>query len=459
MSGWMFLFAVGVVVSLAAIGVVDARSKMVPVKWLGGLIAAGVGWLAIGGGFGLVGAGLWMHVLGAAVGVGVPAAMILWAQLLGRRWPIFPGDALLLGAMGMILGLKSFLWALSLGCVLAVLHRVCLQRRRQRPVFAGYLAAGPGLAAGAVATFVALHAQFALAEKPMPAGGADPGRIEAIELLPVKKLLPEELAGKVVELDVPAPLAFGDLVALIGKAAEIAVEIEERPSRLEDGGVELRNPERLLLGSERRLALLLDSVGASAGYAWEWKDDRVVFYRYWDRSWPGLEVVEVEAPKGAFDGVVAWISRVFGGAGKEDESGSGVGSERPAEVGEVMAEKQGEAAAGAEEEVTAELEAVGAVSEMALPLTLPAAPEDLNVWEVDPVRQRTVRGVVEDWADRAEWKLAWQADKDFSVAAGAVFEGDFLEAVDGLLSDPRLARVLTVSAHANRYLVVQDAAR
>ena len=459
MSGWMVLFAVGVVGSLAAIAVVDARTMTVPVKWLVGLLVAGLGWLALGGGLRVVGSGPWMHVLGVVVGIGVPAAMILGAQLLGRRWPIFPGDALLLGTVGMILGLKSFLWALSLGCALAVLHRMCLQRRRRRPLFAGYLAAGPGLAAGAVAMFVVLHAQFAFAEKPLAPAGADPGRIQAIELLPVKNLLPEELAGKVVELDVPAPLAFGALVALIGNAAEVAVEIEERPSRLVDGGAELRAPEPLVPGSGKTLALLLDSVAGSAGYAWEWKDDRVVFYRYWDRSWPGAEVVEVEAPKGPFDGVMAWISRVLGGAEKEDGSGSGVGPERPAEVGEAVAEKQGEAIAGAEEEVTAEVEAVEEASEMALPLTLAAAPEDLTVWEVDPARQRTVRGVVEAWADRAEWKLAWQADQDFSVAAEASFEGDFLEAVDGLLSDPRLARVLTVSAHANRYLVVQDAAR
>ena len=69
-------------------------------------------------------------------------------------------------------------------------------------------------------------------------------------------------------------------------------------------------------GSEKTLALLLDSVAAGAGYAWEWKDDRVVFYRYWDRSWPGAEVVEVEAPKGPFDGVMAWISRVLGRSGE-----------------------------------------------------------------------------------------------------------------------------------------------
>ena len=71
------------------------------------------------------------------------------------------------------------------------------------------------------------------------------------------------------------------------------------------------------------------------------------------------------------------------------------------------------------------LKPVEEASEMALPLTLAAAPEDLTVWEVDPARQRTVRGVVEAWADRAEWKLAWQADQDFSVAAEASLRGRF----------------------------------
>lgn len=185
MNAAMALFGGGVILSLAAIAVVDARTKLVSVRWLAALVAAGLGWLVLGDGFVLVGAGPWMHVLGAMAGLGVPLAMIAAAQWLGRRWPIFPGDALLLGAIGMILGLKGFLWALSLGCVLAVVHRICLQRRRKRPLFAGYLAAGPGLAAGAVAMFVALHAQLALAQKLSPAAGGDAGRIEATELLPV----------------------------------------------------------------------------------------------------------------------------------------------------------------------------------------------------------------------------------------------------------------------------------
>ena len=455
MSAAMVLFAGGVIAALAAIAVVDARTKMVPVGWLVGLVAAGLGWLAVGGGLGLVGAGAWMHALGAAVGLGVPLGMIATAQWMGRRWPIFPGDALLLGAVGMILGLKAFLWALSLGCVLAIAHRVCLQRRRRRPLFAGYLAAGPGLAAGAVAMFVVLHAQFALAENEPPAPAGDAGQIAATELLPLKGRLPEELAGRAVSLEVGAPMPFGELIALIGEKAEIGVAVEERPSRLAEGGVRLRDPEPLEPGREGRLGRLLDDVASRAGYGWEWKNGRVVFYRYWDRSWPGAEIVEVEKPKGPLDGVVAWLSGVFGSR----ESEGVVGPEGPAEAGAAVAPEPGEAVSGEQEAIEDRIDPREQAGEWALPLTLPPAPEDFTVWVVDPGRQRTVRGVVQAWAARADWKLAWRARQNFSVSAEARFEGEFLEAVDRLLSDPRLARVLAVSAHANRYLVVRDAAR
>ena len=80
-------------------------------------------------------------------------------------------------------------------------------------------------------------------------------------------------------------------------------------------------------------------------------------------------------------------------------------------------------------------------------------------WEVDPASQKTLRGVVESWARKAEWKVDWRTPRDFSVGAAAAFEGPFLKAVDGLFSDPQVSRVLLVSAHANRYLVVREAGR
>ena len=457
MSVVMLLFAAGVIGSLAAIAVVDARTKTVPVGWLAGLVVAGLGWLAVGGGLGLVGAGPWMHVLGAGVGLSVPLGMIAIAQWMGQRWPIFPGDALLMCALGMILGMKAFLWALSLGCVLAIAHRVCLQRRRGRPLFAGYLAAGPGLAAGAVAMFVLLHAQFALAENgsPVVAGGGE--RVEATELLPVKTRLPEALAGLPVSLEVAGPMPFGNLIALIAETAEIEVAVEERPSRLAEGGVRLRDPSPLEPGSEETLGLLLDDVASRAGYAWEWKDDRVVFYRYWDRSWPGAGIVEVGKPEGPLDGVLAWLSSVF--RSEERETESAAEPEGPAETDAAVAREPGEAVSRERAASPEPVDPREQAGEWALPLTLPPAPEDFTLWVVDPERQRTVRGVVEAWAERAEWKLAWRARQDFSVAAEASFEGEFLDAVDGLLSDPRLARVLAASAHANRYLVVRDAVR
>ena len=49
MNAAMALFGGGVILSLAAIAVVDARTKLVSARWLAALVAAGLGWLVLGG--------------------------------------------------------------------------------------------------------------------------------------------------------------------------------------------------------------------------------------------------------------------------------------------------------------------------------------------------------------------------------------------------------------------------
>ena len=113
----------GVLGALAGIAVVDARRMVIRLDLVALLMVAGLCWLFAGGGIELLGDGWWMHLGGAAFGAGMPLALILCAEAAGRRWPIYPGDALLMCAMGGILGLRGFLWALVLGCAVAVLHR------------------------------------------------------------------------------------------------------------------------------------------------------------------------------------------------------------------------------------------------------------------------------------------------------------------------------------------------
>ena len=448
-------FIAGVLVAFAAIAAADAKRMTVPPEWLAVLLASGLGWLAAGG-LEMAGGSWDRHAAGAAVGLGVPFAMILGAQALGRRWPIYPGDAWLLGAAGTILGVGALLWAMAAGSALALVHRACLQRKRGRPFAAGYLPAGPGLAAGAAAVFVALNAGIALGDGHLKPGPGDPARIEATELLPVTTGLPEALDGKTVKIDAPSPIPFPDLVGRIGSAAGVAVAIEERPSRIAGGRAELPEAAPIAAGTETRLGRLLDDVAARAGYAWEWKEDRAVFYRYWDNGWkaadaaaagPSSVAQEPVEPGATAGGPFAWLGRLLGGAGEE---------QRPGEAGEAPAgeaTETGESHApspptGDPEPPRQEQDGVAWA----------AAPEPL-IWEVDPADHRTLRGVLEAWADRAEWKVAWRAGRDFSVGAGAIFEGGFLAAVDGLLSDPRISRVLTARAHANRYLVIEEAGR
>lgn len=472
-------FGAAVLAALAAIAAIDARRMTISPVWLVGLLAAGAGWLLAGGGIETVGAGWPGHALAAAIGFGLPMAAIAAAEWMGRRWPIYPGDAALLGAVGALLGPRGLFQAMALGAALALVHRTCIQRKRGRRITAGYLPAGPGLAAGAAAVFVALNAGFALADKHKAetgAGGGDPLRIVATELPPVKTALPSALAEREVTLDIAVPLPFADLAARIGEAADVAIAIEERPARIAGGGTALAEPPPMAVGGETRLGALLDDVAARAGYGWEWKDERIVFYRYRDTAWaaerPGPAPPKVAAPEPAGDpvsGLFAWLGRVFGGSGREEETGTAPAKDAPgketapeaalaagaAETASLAGKPADAAEAGRKEDGQGKPVSGEAAPAEADIGAAPVPDPDPPVWRVVPEEQKTLRGVLEAWAEQAEWTVAWRAERDFSVGAAAIFEGGFLDAVDSLLSDPGISRVLTARAHANRYLVVE----
>ncbi|MCY4584058.1 MAG: hypothetical protein OXE50_14875, partial [Chloroflexi bacterium] len=149
-----------VLTAMAAVAVTDARRAIVDPRLVLALVGAGLLWRL----FGPAETGpLWTGPAGAALGALVVAIPIAIAQLRRRRWPLFPGDAMMLGGLGFVLGPFSLGWALLAGSALSVLHRAWLQRRRGRSFFRGYCPLGPGMVAGAMAVFVCVNAGVALA--------------------------------------------------------------------------------------------------------------------------------------------------------------------------------------------------------------------------------------------------------------------------------------------------------
>ena len=244
-----------VLAAMTALGVVDARRAIVDPRLVLVLVGAGLLWRLFGSAEtgSLPGA-----VVGAALGMAVVAVPILLAQWLRRRWPLFPGDAMLLGGLGFVLGPLGLGWALLAGSLCSLLHRAWLQRRRGRAFRKGYCPLGPGMVAGAMAVFVFVNAGGALAAdgtvaplpqlKPgafhdTPAGGHTPAggdtgasagqsaMLAATELAPVRVPLPASLAAFVVNADEPAPLSFAAVTERIAALAGVPVEVEERPAR------------------------------------------------------------------------------------------------------------------------------------------------------------------------------------------------------------------------------------
>ena len=425
-----------VLISMAALGVTDAHRMIVDPRLVLALVGAGLLWRL----FGSAETGsLRSAGLGAALGVGVVAVPIAWAQLRRRRWPLFPGDAMLLGGLGFVLGPLGLGWALLAGSLCSLLHRVWLQRRRGRSFLKGYCPLGPGMAAGAMAVFVFVNAGGALAasdsEIPLPqpkpeafhdilSGGDTPvpwpaaprpvaaagqaGMLAATELAPVRTPLPSSLAASEVAVDEPAPLPFAAVTERIAAAAGVPVEVEERPARVAGGAVRLPEPPAIRLSFDGRLPGLLNLVAARSGYNWTYyqgaplrADGAIVFYRYWD--------VEQRAPEVAAETPIEASARAGDGG--------------------ALAAIQG------------------------VPLR-----QGVSLWIVDPARHETLLDVLEDWGARAGWSVVWNIGRRYAVRAGASFEGGFLDAVDRLLAAPATRRSLVALAHEpNRHLVIEPA--
>ena len=405
------ILAVPVLAAMAALAVHDARRALVDPRMVLLLVAAAAAW-RFGGSAGEE-QGAWAQlaggVLGAALGVAAVAVPIAVASWRGKRWPLYPGDAMLLGALGFLLGVPGLAWTMLLGSGLALVHRFWLQRRRGRPFRKGLVPLAPGMCAGAAVVFLCLSFGVALADTRAgdeKAADSAPAAapLPATELGPVGAALPAALAAREITLGGGEALPFPALLRRLSALAGLAVRIEERPARVAGGGAVPDDPPPLDLAWQGPLAGLLDRIAARSGYDWSWETraagtlgpetlgpetlgpehGAVLFYRYWD--------TEQRAPAPA------------DAATEEGIEGSG------------------------------------------------------GPWTADPAAHETLRGVLEAWAAHAGWTLVWNAGRDWRVGAGAVFEGGFLEAADLLLSGPLTRRTLDVRAYAaNRHLVVDDA--
>ena len=402
-----------VLAAMSAMAVLDARRAVVDPRLVLALVAAAAVWRYLSPG----GNSPWTPWTGMAFGIAAVALPIIVAQLRGRRWPLYPGDAMMLGAFGFLLGPIGLAWTMLLGSAFSLAYRVWVQRRRGRPIRKGLVPLGPGMTAGAAVVFLCVNfgVAFAAGEpppqdvptvtgtastvtvSPLPdiAPGAAP--LPATELAPASTALPEAIATRDLVFEQREAVSFPVAVRRLSSLSGIATAIEERPARIAGGMAILSEPPPIRLVWRGALAGLLDRLAVLSGYDWSWREGTVVFYRYWD------------------------IEQRAAAAGSADR------------VDEVASD---------------------------------------DSWIVEAGAHKTLRGVLESWARQAGWTLVWNSARDYAVGSSpeqapgsspgqalrAVFHGGFLEAVDQLLAGDTTRRTLSALAYkANRHLVIEDA--
>ena len=398
-----------VLAAMAALAVLDARRAVIDPRLVLALLAAASLWRYLSPG----GNSPWTPWTGMALGIAAIALPIMIAQWRGRRWPLYPGDAMMLGAFGFLLGPIGLAWTMLLGSAFSLAYRVWLQRRRGRRIRKGLVPLGPGMTAGAAVVFLSVNFGVALAAgeppllgvpavsvtpapvmvSPLPdiAPDIEPGRapLPATELAPAGTPLPDAIATRDLAFEQREPVSLPAALRRLTSLSGIATVIEERPARIAGGMAILPDAPPIRLVRRGDLAGLLDRLAVLSGYDWTWRDQTIVFYRYWDT----------------------------------DQRAAGVGS----------ADRVDE-----------------------------TAPD--GSWIVEAGAHKTLRGVLESWAREAGWILVWNAPRDYAVGSGpeeagdAEFRGGFLEAVDQLLAGDATRRTLSVLAYkANRHLVIGDA--
>ena len=394
-----------VLAAMAAMAVLDARRAVVDPRLVLALLAAAATWRYLSPD----GNSPWMPWTGMALGIAAVALPIIVAQLRGRRWPLYPGDGMMLGAFGFLLGPVGLAWTMLFGSAFSLAYRVWVQRRRGRRIRKGLVPLGPGMTVGAAVVFLCVNfgVAFAAGEPPphgvpavtgtaatvtvfpLPELAREEVPLPATELAPASTALPEAIATRDLVFEQREAVSFPVAVRRLSSLSGIATAIEERPARIAGGMAILSDAPPIRLVWRGALAGLVDRLAVLSGYDWSWRDGTVVFYRYWD---------------------IEQRSAAAGSADRVDE----------------------------------------------------VAPD--NSWIVEAGVHKTLRGVLESWARQAGWTLVWSSARDYAVgssqeqADNAVFRGGFLEAVDQLLAGDTTRRTLSALAYkANRHLVIEDA--
>ena len=270
------------VVLLASTAWSDARRFTIE-PWAGiALAVTGLAWHGTtASDLGVVSTAWWMPALGLAIGVAAAALPIGVAEMRARPWPLMPGDGILLGAIGALVGPVGLAWSVLAGTPIALAHRGCLQRKRNRPFRSGYAPLAPGLAAGALAVLTMLAAGVAVAQEDEVLTEGPGDTLSAVVLAPEIDPGPPGAAEAPVAITADEPLTLPELAARIEAATGRSVTIEERPSRTGVAAA-LDTAPPLAIDYEGPLAGLLDRMAAGHRYRWEWRHEAIVFYRYWD---------------------------------------------------------------------------------------------------------------------------------------------------------------------------------
>ena len=293
--------------------------------------------------------------------------------------------------------------------------------------------------------------------------------------------LPPEIAELVIEVKELGPLPFRQLLGRVADLAGVRASVEERPGRVLDGDVAMKDPVPFGLSMTETVPAVLDEVARLSGYDWGWEDGRLLFARYADVEQRRPERI----PGGVAVGVLAAVA--------DDEAPtSAVAEELPvpaiAEATPVPAVVEGQREAPPEtgEKVDAEgrseerrlaAQVPGELEPRGGPVDTDAAasvegqeqapaertvPEEPPVWEVSPGTHATVEDVLRSWAKRAGWQMAWKSERRYEVGAAAEFpageteQAGFLAAADALLAIGPMRRSLSATAYPNKWLVVRD---
>ena len=193
-----------VLAAMSAMAVLDARRAVVDPRLVLALLAAAAVWRYLSPD----GDSPWTPWTGMALGIAAVALPIALAQSRGRRWPLYPGDAMMLGAFGFLLGPIGLAWTMLLGSAFSLAYRVWVQRQRGRHIRKGLVPLGPGMTAGAAVVFLCVNfgVAFAAGEPPPHRVPAGTGTAAAVTVSPLPDIAPGGAPLPATEL---APVSTG----------------------------------------------------------------------------------------------------------------------------------------------------------------------------------------------------------------------------------------------------------